>query len=109
MSMESPILTVACISLPPGPGARCTSVAPNAFVRKSMYLAAPLTDRCGVKVWKPGGIGVVAFAIMWSIIERLGSGGKSASGVQCILSSGSSDLGISCHESDDCRPALPDE
>src|SRR5438105_15933079 len=66
MSIESPILTVACINLPPGPGARLISVAPNALVRKSMYLAAPFTDRCGVNERKPGGIGVVALAIIGS-------------------------------------------
>ena len=50
ISVESPMRTVACISLPPGPGARLISVAPKACWRKSMYLAAPFTERWGVSV-----------------------------------------------------------
>ena len=36
MRRESPMLTSACITLPPGPSIRETSRAPNAFLRKSM-------------------------------------------------------------------------
>ena len=63
MRMESPMHTCACISLPPGPGDPEITSAPNAFFRKSMYLAAFETARWVVNERKPAGMGDIAFAI----------------------------------------------
>ena len=47
MSRELPILTSACMIARSGPGILIISSAPNAFFRKSINLAVPLTFRNG--------------------------------------------------------------
>src|SRR5467141_3948347 len=57
ITIESPILMRACMSLPSGTACRASSFAPNAFLYQSIAAAAPLIARYGVTVRNPGGIG----------------------------------------------------
>src|SRR2546425_4548528 len=57
ITIESPILMRACMSLPSGTACRASSLALNAFLYQSMAAAAPLITRYGVTVRNPGGTG----------------------------------------------------
>src|SRR5437867_4403263 len=56
ITIESPILITAFMIVPPGPGAREISFAPNAFLYQSIAWPAPWMARYGVTVRSPGGI-----------------------------------------------------
>src|SRR6266478_2705784 len=60
--IESPICSSACIILPSGPAIRLCSVAPNAFLYKSMACAAFLQVRPGVRLCNP-------CRPVWTVIE----------------------------------------
>src|SRR5438445_75826 len=57
ITIESPILIRACMSLPSGTAWRASSLALNAFLYQSIAAAAPLIARYGVTVRNPGGTG----------------------------------------------------
>src|SRR5712664_4475068 len=57
ITIESPILMRACMSLPSETAWRASSLALKAFLYQSMAAAAPLVARYGVMVRNPGGIG----------------------------------------------------
>src|SRR5205809_2638285 len=56
ITIESPILITAFMIVPPGPGAREISFAPNAFLYQSIAWPAPWMARYGVTVRRPAGI-----------------------------------------------------
>src|SRR5579872_4385645 len=54
------------MTLPSGDSARLFSSAPSAFLYQSMAFAESSKMRCGVTVWKPSGIGLLAFVMACS-------------------------------------------
>src|SRR6266545_3319574 len=56
ITIESPILITAFMIVPPGPGAREISFAPNAFLYQSIAWPAPWMAKYGVTVRSPAGI-----------------------------------------------------